>query len=110
MEEGVQSKGPRQNPQRGFLPTDPERARHGWAVGCPVLDSTPESCGKALIAADGVGTGERVDEQESGRVQNKLQIAIVVGGKPHLCPRTVGRDALARSRVLEPPGRKTAFK
>src|ERR1700694_1495420 len=110
MEEGVQSKGPCQNPQRGFLSTYPEGTRHGWAVAGPVLDRTPESCGKALVAADGIRAGERVDEQDSGRLQNKLQIAVVVRGKPHLRPRTVGRDALASSRVLEPLGRKTAFK
>src|ERR1700675_3933125 len=108
MEEGVKRKGPRQNPQRGFLSTDPERARHGWAVAGPVLACAPEGCGKALVAADGKGAGERVHEQESGRLQNKLQIAVVVGGKPHLRPRTVGRNALARSRVLKPFGRKTA--
>src|ERR1700674_591395 len=110
IEEGVKSKGPRQNPQRGFLPTYPERTRHRRAVSCPVLDRAPESFGKSLLAADGIGADQRVDEQKSGRFQNKLEIAVVVRGKPHLRPRTLGRDALARSRVLEPPGRKTAFK
>src|SRR5258707_2777233 len=65
MEEGVKSKGPRQNPQRRFLSTYPERTRHGRAFGCPVLDRTPEGFGKAVVAADGIGAGERVDEQES---------------------------------------------
>src|ERR1700674_2759359 len=110
MEEGVKSKGPRQNPQRGFLSTDPQRARHGRAADCPVLNRTPEGLGKALVAADGIGAGERVDEQKSGRLQNKLEIAVVVRSKPHLCPRTVGRDALASGRVLEPSRRKTTGK
>src|ERR1019366_2929680 len=70
-EEGVKSKGPSQNPQRGFLSTYPERTRHGWAVAGPVLDRTPEGFGKALVAADGIGTGQREDEQESGRFQNE---------------------------------------
>src|SRR6266436_4792877 len=104
MEEGVKSKGPRQNPQRGFLSTYPKRTRHGWAAYCPVLDRTPEGFGKPLVAADGIGAGERVDKQKSGRLQNELEIAIVIKGEPHLCPRTVGRDALASSRVLEPLG------
>src|SRR6266436_7163398 len=108
MEEGVKSKGPRQNPQRGFLSTYPKRTRHGQVAYCPVLDRTPEGFGKPLVAADGIDAGERVDEQKSGRFQNKLKIAIVVRSKPHLCPRTVGRNALARSRVLEPLRRKAA--
>src|SRR6202047_3103370 len=102
MEEGVKSKGPSQNPQRGFLSADPERTRHWWAVACPVLNRTPEGFGKTFVAADGVSAGQRIDKQKSGRLQNKLQIAVVVRGKPHLRPRTVGRDALTRSRVLEP--------
>src|ERR1700732_2204351 len=110
MEEGVKSKRPCQNPQRGFLSADPERTRHWWAVACPVLHRTPEGFGKTFVAADGVGTGQRVDKQKSGRLQNKLQIAVVVRSKTHLCPRAVGRDALARSRVLEPSRRKTAGK
>src|SRR5260370_41147894 len=108
MEKGVKRKGPRQNPQRGFLSTYPERTRHGWAAYCPVLDRSPEGFGKPLFAADGIRAGQRVDEQESGRFQNKLQIAVVVRGKPHLRPRTVGRDALARSWVQEPSRRKAA--
>src|SRR6202795_3928472 len=110
MEEGVKSKGPRQNPQRRFLSADPERAGHGWTVAGPVLDRTPEGFGKSLVAADGISAGQRVDEQKSGRFQNKLEIAVVVRSKTHLCPRAVGRDALARSRVLEPSRRKTAGK
>src|ERR1700730_17423685 len=110
MKEGVKSKGPSKSPQRGFLSADPERTRHWRAVDCPVLNRAPEGLWKTFVAADGVGTGQRVDKQKSGRFQNKLQIAVVVRGKPHLCPRTLGRDALARSRVLEPPGRKTAVK
>src|SRR5271157_2164674 len=102
MEEGVKSKGPRENPQRGFLAADPEWTGHGGAHGGPVLDRTPEGFGKALAAADGIGTGQGVDEQESGRLQNKLEIAIVVRSKSHLRPRTVGRDTLPRHRVLEP--------
>src|SRR6266481_1427074 len=108
MEECVQSKGPRQNSQRRLLSTYPEWTRHGWVAAGPVLDRTPEGFGKPLVAADGIDAGERVDEQKSGRFQNKLKIAIVVRSKPHLCPRTVGRNALARSRVLEPLRRKAA--
>src|SRR5258708_32336417 len=110
MEEGVKSKGPCQNPHARFLAANPEWARHGRAVGCPVLDRTPEGFGKAVVAADGIGAGERVDERESGRLQNKFQIAVVVRGEPHLRPPTVGRDALARGPAPEPFGRKTAFK
>src|SRR5258708_8382417 len=90
MEECVKSKGPRQNPQRRFLSTYPERTRHGWAACCPVLDRSPESFGIPLVAADGVGTRQRGNEKESGWFQNKLQIAIVVRGKSHLRPQTVG--------------------
>src|ERR1700675_2556484 len=68
MEKGVKSKGPRQNPQRGFLSTYPERARHWWAVACPVLNRTPEGFGKTFVAADGIRAGQRVDEQKSGRL------------------------------------------
>src|SRR5207302_59602 len=100
----------RQNPQRGFLSADPERTRHWWAADCPVLNRAPEAFGKALVAADGIGAGERVDKQKSGRLQNKLKIAVVVRGEPHLRPRTVGRDALASGWILEPSGRKTAGK
>src|SRR6266851_853278 len=110
MEKGVKSEGPRQNPQRGFLSTDPERPRHRWTAYGPVLDRTPEGFGKALFAADGIGTGQRVDEKESGRVENELEIAVVVRGKSHLRPRTVGRNTLARNRILEPFRRKTAGK
>src|SRR5258707_15832258 len=106
MEESVKSKGARQNSQRRLLSTYPERARHRRAVSCPVLDRTPEGFGKALVAADGISAVKRVDEQKSGRFQNKLKIAVFLRGKPHLCPQTVGRDALARCRVLEPFGRK----
>src|SRR6266852_6926012 len=110
MAKGVKRKGQRQNAQRGFLSTDPERTRHRWVAYGPVLDHTPEGFWKAFFAADGIGTGERIDEKESGWFQNELEITIVVRGKPHLSPRTVGRDALARNRVLEPIGRKTAGK
>src|SRR2546430_8184505 len=110
MEEGVKSKGPRQNPQRSFLSTYPQGARHGRAVSCPVLDRTPENFSKALVAAYRIRACERVHKEKSGRFQNKLKIAVVVRSKPHLRPRTVGRDALASSRVLKPPGRETAFK
>src|SRR6266446_8657131 len=108
MEECVQSKGPRQNSQRRLLSTYPEWTRHGWVAAGPVLDRTPEGFGKALVAADGISAAKRVDEQKSGRFQNKLKIAVFVRSKPHLCPQTVGRDALARSRVLEPLRRKAA--
>src|SRR5258708_25998608 len=90
MEEGVKSKGPRQNPQRGFLSTYPEWTRHGWAGAGPALDRSPEGFRKTLVSADGIGTGQWVDEKKSGRLQNKLQIAIVVRGKSHLRPQTVG--------------------
>src|SRR5258706_11954333 len=81
MEECVKSKGPRQNPQRRFLSTYPERTRHGRAVAGPLLNRPPESRRIPLVAADGVGTRQRVNEKESGWVQKKLQIAIVVRGK-----------------------------
>src|SRR5713101_584152 len=111
MEKGVKREGPRQNAQRGFLSTDPERPRHRWTAYGPVLDRTPEGSGKALFAADCIGTDQRVDEQESGWFENELEIAVVVRGKPggksHLCPRMVGRNTLARNGILEPFRRKT---
>src|SRR5258708_23433974 len=90
MEEGVKSKGPRQNQQRGFLSTYPEWTRHEWAGAGPTLDRSPEGFRKTLVSADGIGTGQWVDEKKSGRLQNKLQIAIVVRREPHLRPQTVG--------------------
>src|SRR6267378_4455796 len=110
MEERIESERPGKNPQRRFLPTNPERPRHRRTLGRPVLYETPERSRKPLIASDAIRTSQRVNEQESGRLQNKLEIAVVVRGKPHLRPRTIGRDALARNRVLKPLGRRTASK
>src|ERR1700722_7195735 len=62
MEEGVESEGPGQNAQRRFLAADPERAGHRRITGGPVLDGLPEDFRELLVAGEGIGSSERIDE------------------------------------------------
>src|SRR5271165_5320252 len=108
MNEPAQSKRPGKNAQGALLSANPQRTGHRRTLAGPVLYCVPESLRKALIAAESVGSNQRIDEQKSGGLENKFQVAIGGRCKSHLRPRLMRRDPLACDRILKPSRRESA--